>query len=132
MDKISAQEIFDTVVTHLSGMTERSTAHSMIGDGCAYRGKDGAMCAVGCLINDDEYNHEMDDLDGDSSILSIYERNLLPHRLIPHLRLLEALQSVHDRSDNWTSNKLEMKIRLGIVAERFGLDGSMIDKVEWK
>ncbi len=77
---------------------------------CAYRGVDGDMCAVGCLLADDEYNPGMEN----NSVMELADlfgttgmfRNLaLPERLIPHAKMLEALQDLHDRSANWTSGK---------------------------
>lgn len=49
----SLQEVFDYVVTHMFTQNQRSLLPD--GSGCAYRGSDGRMCAVGCLITDDEY-----------------------------------------------------------------------------
>ena len=49
----SLQEVFDYVATHMLTQDE----HLFLPDGynCAYRGVNGRMCAVGCLIADDEY-----------------------------------------------------------------------------
>lgn len=50
----SLQEVFDYVATHMFTQNERS----LLPNGsvcCAYRGSNGRMCAVGCLITDDEY-----------------------------------------------------------------------------
>lgn len=49
----SLQEVFDYIVAHMFTQNERSLLPD--GSGCAYRGSDGRMCAVGCLITDDEY-----------------------------------------------------------------------------
>lgn len=56
------QEIFNKVYTHLYKQAQPALRHSDFIDGpaCAYRGEDGAMCAVGCLIPDDVYTPEIE------------------------------------------------------------------------
>ena len=49
----SLQEVFDRVASHLLTQSARSLLPD--GSGCAYRGANGRMCAVGCLIADYEY-----------------------------------------------------------------------------
>ena len=91
------QDIFDTVVKHL--FTQGKPA---MDDGtCMYRGPDGAKCAVGVLIADDEYRHgfefrELPDL------LSLIDGTPLERRLSKNLRLLRDLQAAHDTRDNRT------------------------------
>lgn len=55
---MNTQEIFNTVATHLLTQNARSmgTAPQMEGRGCLYRGENGRMCAVGCLIKDEFYD----------------------------------------------------------------------------
>jgi hypothetical protein len=89
---MEAQEIFDTVVKHL--MTQRRPAKSSNGK-CMYRTFDGLKCAVGVLILDDEYDHEMDDGQV-TSVTALIANYLLPQRLIGHGKLLERLQNAHD------------------------------------
>lgn len=107
------EEIFDYVEAHLKKQGYRSMLATPTGiptTVCAYRGVDGAACAVGCLIADDEYNPGMEnnsvmelaDLFGTTGM---YRESALPERLIPHAKMLEALQDLHDRSANWTSGK---------------------------
>jgi hypothetical protein len=103
----TCEEIFDYVESHLKKQGYRSMLDTDTGR-CGYRGEDGAMCAVGCLIADDEYdpcmeNHAAMELAGVGGWLD--DNLLLPARLIPHARMLEVLQDFHDRSANWSSAK---------------------------
>lgn len=52
--------ILDKVVTHL--VTQRARAMTPQDEGCAYRGENGTMCAVGCLIPDDIYSPDIESL----------------------------------------------------------------------
>lgn len=100
------EEVFDYVESHLKKQGYRSMLAT---GGCAYRGEGDTMCAVGCLIADDEYTSSMEnnsvmELAG-LSVGKIFAALALPERLIPHARMLEALQDFHDRSTNWSSAK---------------------------
>lgn len=50
------QEEFDAVVAHLYKQGKKA----MSGKGCAYRGENGTMCAVGCRIPDEMYDPKME------------------------------------------------------------------------
>ena len=103
------EEIFDYVESHLKKQGYRSMLSADFNT-CAYRGEDGDMCAVGCLIADDEYNTGMEN-NSVMELASLFDAGgvfaglALPERLIPHARMLEALQNFHDRSANWSSAK---------------------------
>lgn len=90
-------EIFNYIVEHLrrQGKESKSTDHS--GDQlCAYRGDGGTMCAVGCLIPDDEYRESYEG-HGIHVLLSDYiPHNSLYERLLPHEDMLGCLQHFHD------------------------------------
>lgn len=90
-------DVFNYVIDHL----RRQGAPSMIGtdvvsSSCAYRGASGAMCAVGALITDDEYNPAWEN----KRVCDLLEKNLLPPalaaRLKPHEEMLQELQNFHD------------------------------------
>lgn len=124
---IDRQEIFDTVVNHLMTMPRQSA----IDGGCLYRGPDELSCAVGCLITDEEYVDAMDDMDQGSSVKSLFERNLLPHRFIPHLQLLGDLQRIHDNINNWgTLDRAYMKQDLRSIANYYTLSTAVLDEIE--
>ena len=55
-EEYECQAVFDKVVKHLLTQKRRSKNKR----GCAYRGKGGDMCAVGCLISDKAYDPEIE------------------------------------------------------------------------
>ena len=134
------EEIFDYVESHLKNQGQRSIHLSgdlarfdgspaalrlLVDAACAYRGEGGTMCAVGCLLADDEYDPGMegcavdeladpdelcagldDDCDGCINCLasSTTISPGFPDRLIPHRRMLADLQGLHDRVSSWSSS----------------------------
>lgn len=88
LHEATEQQIFDQVAAHLL----KQQAKSMISlTMCAYRGRQGMMCAAGCLIADDEYDVEMDQ--HATSWNSLVDRKLVP---AAHESFIRGLQSVHD------------------------------------
>lgn len=89
---MTRQELFDKVVTHLLKQNEVSGDE----EGCLYRGLGGLKCAVGCLIPDDAYSVDMENL----RVSDLVNGNLLRQDLrlvfIEHLDLLDELQQIHD------------------------------------
>lgn len=57
---IDNQEFFDKTVEHLAQQGKRSFAAGVIGQMCAYRGKDNTRCAIGYWIPDELYKPEME------------------------------------------------------------------------
>ena len=87
------QEIFDYAIKHL----KNQGTQSMVGPGhgiCGYRGHDGTMCAVGCLLADDEYEPDMEGK-------GVY-KIVLPPRLANHVFLLQELQRLHDHRQTFS------------------------------
>ena len=104
---VTAQEIFDTVLTHLR--KQGKAAKSIYGK-CLYRGVGGTSCAVGCLIPDAMYDLRIEGLEvrhimygrfpggrksGAAELLPIVHR-IAAHLGAEHVELLEELQSAHD------------------------------------
>ena len=56
-EEYECQAVFDKAVKHL--LTQKRRSKNKRGC-CAYRGKDGDMCAVGCLISDKAYDPEIE------------------------------------------------------------------------
>ncbi|NBQ67310.1 MAG: hypothetical protein EBU46_00150 [Nitrosomonadaceae bacterium] len=52
------QEIFDVVSTHM--LTQRQVARAATTKQCMYKTEEGLKCAVGCLINEADYNPLME------------------------------------------------------------------------
>lgn len=91
LDDHTEQEVFDYVAKHLLKQGERS----VVGTSCSYRGVGGLMCAVGCLISDEEYKPEMDVAAGQgTSWTSLVGRELANSS--KHDGLLVELQGAHD------------------------------------
>lgn len=113
------QEIFNHVIKHLKEQGCQSVDRD--GDECAYRGASGRMCAVGCLLADDEYEPNMESH-------GVYDI-VLPLRLENHSLLLQELQRLHDRSYYWNdegaggfSHQGEYEIEM--IQFKFGLDNA--------
>ena len=88
------QEIFDHVIKHLRSQRRQSLDYILGDDGhCAYRGANARMCAVGCLIADDEYTPGMEGQTVDGIDL--------PRRFRNHKSMLEKLQRFHDYQLHW-------------------------------
>lgn len=126
---MTKQEIFNKVYAHLVKQGRRSMYYlpSKGEEGCAYRGQDGAMCAVGCLIPDEFYTPEIENEIVSSWIVSEvlakagvtnghgYDRD--------KFNLLCELQNAHDtcQFSNREEFILEIKARLGRIARGYQL-----------
>jgi hypothetical protein len=92
---MTAQEIFDRVWTHF---VTNDGPLSIGEDGeCRYRGPNGARCAVGLLIPDDEYTSALDE--GETIVSRVINRKNCPpslRALAEHPKLLSSLQNAHD------------------------------------
>lgn len=106
------QEIFNRVCAHLVGMKERSMRATIK---CAYRGDNGAKCAIGCLIPDDKYNSDIEAID-----LSILCNKFFPEWK-DHECLLDNLRKIHDNFRNWNENGFIGYDRLRKIGTRYHL-----------
>lgn len=112
------REVFEYVKDHLLKQNQQSSH----GSGCAYRGPQGMSCAVGCLIDDDHYDEELEDNDVfDGRVIDALLESVgnwlvevddcLSDKRILMLRLL---QQIHDCTQPYTweydLNYLEGKI----------------------
>lgn len=96
--QMTSLEVIDYVVAHLKKQKVRSTN----GETCQYRGPSGAMCAVGCLITDDEYEaysiaegRPMEGF-GVACLTSLSVADPLKSFVETHLDVLKTLQHIHD------------------------------------
>lgn len=62
---MSFEQISERIRDHLT----KQKAQSRGPNGCAYRGDGGVMCAVGCLITDDGYSPNIEDIGSDAVII---------------------------------------------------------------
>ena len=98
---MNRQDIYDMVRDHLMNQGKRSEApRNDVGFSCAYRGNDGAMCAVGCLIADEFYSSE---LEGSNIHCANVHRAVakslgVDESEVPE-KFLYDLQNIHDNTD---------------------------------
>lgn len=96
MDK---QQVFDKVAKHLLTQNAKSMAPYDGGyTDCAYRGRGGLMCAVGCLIADEHYSSDLEGaIASAGSVRAAVERSgITDHEA---LLMLSGLQRIHDDYD---------------------------------
>ena len=105
---LGKQHLFDVMVNHLRQQGGRSRLEHEAQ--CAYRGTDGDMCAVGCLISDEEYCPTMER----NGIQKLEISEGIPSDV---LQLLSDMQTTHDQTsvDFWeddfafTARKFNLK-----------------------
>ncbi len=118
---MNTQELFDKVAAHLLKQRKKSKAKIETDEGtvmsCAYRGKGGLMCAVGCLIDDQYYLPELEGLT--SYMTPVHNAVELSVGEIDaeQKSLLNDLQSLHDEHH---PNAWRRELKL--LAEAFGLE----------
>ena len=100
------QLAFSTVARHL--LTQNKVSYDLIHDRCAYRGDNGLKCAIGCLIDDRDYDVSME---GD--VVRWGDENWsLDNSPLMQLssNLAMNLQTCHDQvpPDNWLKNLREI------------------------
>lgn len=102
------QEAFDAMVRHLRKQGRKSQKPGSYS--CLYYGADGLMCAVGCLIPEDQYSRTLEY----HSAVKIQDKVPAITNLSPDL--LDAMQMLHDNCpiENWEAEFL-------LVAYRFCL-----------
>ncbi len=110
--KLTAQMLFDSVAEHLLAQGKKSLRQSRGYEACAYRGHGGLKCAVGAVILDHEYFPGMEGV----PVSELVVCGLLPDRLVPHERLLRALQNTHDtfEPEDWRYEVCRVAVRYGL------------------
>ena len=112
---LTKQEIFNTVRDHLLTQGTRSTNKR---GRCAYRGEDGARCAVGALIPDHLYDPTLEDLGVWSTFLDsvMYECGV-PSELRADDKMVGQLQRIHDRTlpEDWSYELTRLAEREGLT-----------------
>lgn len=93
---LNEREIFDRVKTHLLQQNEKSYDEF---NGCLYRGKNGLKCAVGCLIEDDEYDDAMEQNTVDELFRYRTSFKNFDVNNERHIDILSTLQDIHDSCD---------------------------------
>ena len=90
-------DVFERVKTHLLEQNERSMKEDYTS--CMYRNSSGLKCAIGCLIDDEDYDpimegHSLDDTD--SKKTRLLEDALKKADSLVDIELLVNLQTLHD------------------------------------
>lgn len=110
------QLVFDTVARHLLKQNKKS-----LGDNgyCVYRSPEGLKCAAGCLIPDDKYEAEMEEIRWDGLIRKYSIIGLNSEQLVC------SLQEIHDqiRVEDW-------KQSLEIISYQYGLNDSVLNETQ--
>lgn len=89
---MNKQEIFNKVRDHLLSQNKRSAIYGRN----LYRGPDGLMCAIGCLIDDEHYSARVEGKtpDGVAAFEALFKSGISEE--IIHSGLLHELQALHD------------------------------------
>jgi hypothetical protein len=128
---MTPQEIFDTIITHLSSQGKR--AMTVLAEdkdfpndkepNCAYRTPDGLKCAFGILIPDSEYiaDFETHDVYGVFNMIDPYGSMPVLNDLSENKELIQDLQLVHD---NERSN---IKEELENIADEYSLSKKVLN-----
>lgn len=89
---MTKQEIFDKVVAHLRAQGGRALNENQM---CQYRARDGAKCAIGCLILDEHYSRRLEGMlvGADNLVIKALRKSGVPDEAGG---LLRDLQSIHD------------------------------------
>lgn len=87
-------EISEKIRDHLT----KQKAVSRMPTGCAYRGDGGVKCAVGCLIDDDNYSSDLEYRSvGHGPVIKAIEVSLGMKITSGCLRMLKEWQQYHDQ-----------------------------------
>ncbi len=99
---MTRKEVFEKVKNHLLAQMEVSlTDGSEAGGGapmCAYRGRNGLKCAIGCLIPDEKYSQKLEGISisrvSSATLLSALDGEVPTDR--DTITMLYFLQGIHD------------------------------------
>lgn len=113
---MNKQEMFDKVVRHLIRQNKKSidSTKNILTNSCMYRFGE-LQCAIGCLIEDDEYDEKMENLLIRNLIFRFKDKfstekfNLFEE----NLRLLITLQTIHDHEkiENWSQKLKQLAVK---------------------
>lgn len=114
----SKQAIFDYVGAFLIEQGVRS--YDNVEMACRYRGNNGTMCAVGCLIPDEIYRTKFEMLTVDGLVRNCFK---LPWYINRYAKFLRSFQLFHDDRNSWNENGLKVD-RLIAFGKLHNLDTS--------
>lgn len=120
------QAVFDKVAKHLLTQNKRAMKDfrgEYPEDRCAYRGDNGSMCAVGCLISDDLYDFSMEGRNVGEVMRMLHgvrELSSVSPALGVFHAMLSALQNAHDNYE-----PSEWPMELAYIARMYNLSFTM-------
>jgi hypothetical protein len=122
MDERRRQEIFDTAYKGLAAQGFVRSQDS--GGNCMYRGGGGRKCAIGHLIPDEKYRHELEDLTPSSESVRTAAGLIKADEQFAY-----NLQVAHDSDygGDASDTPADMKDRLAEFAEQYGLTIPQVD-----
>ena len=120
MTPLTSQQVFDRAASHLLKQGFRSELPDR--SACAYRGRNGMMCAVGALIPDEMYDPAMEKKG--VGAFPEYFPEVFKHISGEQPHLICDLQEMHD---HWEPSS--WRKRLGKIAKSYHLDDSVLTKV---
>lgn len=113
----TTQQVFDYVANHLLSQGEKcEDFDDYMNPVCVYKNEVNQRCAAGCLIGTGEYSRTFEGKDWDTLV----ELKIVP---TDHLRLITALQKVHD-----TSVARHWYWELQNIAKEFSLNTTNLDQ----
>jgi hypothetical protein len=122
------QEVFDKSAKHLLTQGVKSvrtyteqdpySSEMYAASKCMYRGQNGAQCALGCLITDEQYSPKMEDLNPQT----LLKKFVLPQFNDVSVYLLADLQCIHDNNV-----PAEWRQKLGRLAGKHGLNADVLE-----
>jgi len=95
------QEAYDLVKAHLTRPGARQAVKKRPEHDapmCMYRTDDGNRCAAGAMIPDEQYKGSIEGISIEALVRDMHKVALHPG---VSLSLIQRLQGVHDRSENW-------------------------------
>ena len=122
---ITKQEYFDKTIRHLVEQGERASD----GISCRFLTPDGLKCAVGCHIPDGHEAQESGDGVGYLEEVYLDLAGIAWPDTDDGISLAEALQSLHDISENWDESGFVGWDAAYSIAYNFGLDSSVVKEL---
>lgn len=111
---MNGQEVFDTVLKHLRTQSVQCMENSE----CTYRNAEGLKCAIGALIDDEDYHPSM----GGGTARELQARYGLLKGV--DTEFLSQLQHTHDPNEHWNEDGFSVRGEI-YMAEIAGIYGLM-------
>lgn len=118
----SDEGVFEFVKQHLIHQGQKSVRHKVssqhelyfgIHNNCCYRGVENLKCAIGCLVENDFYDPNMEQKDISNDFVRVIVKQSLPNWK-PNWDMLQDLQELHDEyyPEEWEWKLEELEAQL--------------------